>query len=264
MQNNTGAKQILILLLSLIIFAIGGYAASYLVKPQWKVEVQLAPPTTNALGNYYSLFSMYQLVTQDNNEVLEASDIVYQELTRQFLSYDTLREFWQNNEYYKQKMTGDATGDRQLLDDLVRRVKVVLSNGEIEKISLELDNPKQTMDLMTALIDFVNGRARNVVYGELITRWKNVFDQVNSVVQLKVDNSVVEPRATISSWQGKLSMMKSVNALDNKLLAFRFMKAPDLPFEISSPNKIQWGISGAGIGFLVGLFLLALFNLRRK
>ncbi|SUB34019.1 putative lipopolysaccharide biosynthesis protein Wzz-like protein [[Pasteurella] mairii] len=264
MQNKTGAKQILILLLFLIIFAIGGYAASYLVKPQWKVEVQLAPPTTNELGNYYSLFSMYQLVTEDKNEVFGASDIVYQELTRQFLSYDTLREFWQNNEYYKQKMTGDATEDRQLLDNLVRRVKVTLSNREIEKVSLELDNPKQTMDLMTALIDFVNMRTRNAVYGELIIRWKNVFNQVNSAVQLDVDNLATEQRVAISSWQGKLSMMKSVNALDNKLMAFRFMKAPDLPFESSSPNKIQWGISGAGVGFLVGLFLLALFNLRRK
>ncbi|PJG84204.1 chain-length determining protein [Caviibacterium pharyngocola] len=258
-QQHRG-KQFFIVLILTALFALGGYGASYFSKQFWRAEAEIVAPTTNELGNYYSLFSIYQLISGEKAAASESSKRVFHEFQRQLAAYDNISGFWQNSALYKQQVTGNTQNDGMLLDELVRRVSFSRETPEsAAKISLESDNPKQAVELLLGLMEYTNYVTRSVVYNELIAQWKDLFNQVNSATQLKSGQ-----QADAQDWQGKLNMMKSVSALDNNLIAYRYMKKPMLPIYATYPDRYLWAVIGGAGGLVFGLLLILLFPSKRK
>lgn len=96
-------KKYSIVILITFIFIVVGYGVSLLEKTQWKSEAQIFQPTTNELGNYYALASMYQFIQGKVLSEEHLTQKVYEEFKRQLTSYDNIRRFWQQTPYYKQK-----------------------------------------------------------------------------------------------------------------------------------------------------------------
>lgn len=254
-------KQYFIIILITLIFALGGYGASFLGKTQWKAEAQFYSPTVNQLGNYYNLASMHQFIQGQpfSEKALELQ--VYEEFKRQLFSDKNITEFWLSTSYYKQRETGDKLADERVLRSLVKTMKFSTAlKGQAESISLYLDNPKQASELLAEFIAYTNLKARNVLYNELITQWKNLFNQVNMASQLNLGNTFQFGAIGSQDWQGKLNMMKSVSPLDNNLVAYRYFKDP---FSSPQPERqvIYWIILAGLLGVIVGSFLV---KIRKK
>lgn len=247
-------KGLATIVLSVFLFAAIGYGGSYLVKPQWESEVEIDVPMTAGLGNYYTLFSMYQLVSGEKSDI-NAADVVYQELKRQLYAEDSLSRFWKNTEYYKQKMTGEQKEDTLLLNELIKKITISESTLGRIKVKLASENAKQAADFLTAFLEQVNLATRDVVYAELIVKWKNLFNQVNTAIQLNVPSIYPLQTNTGMDWQSKLNMMKSVSALDNNLTSFRFAKNLTHAVESSIPNRGYLAACGGGVGLLIGLLI---------
>ncbi|WP_048736642.1 LPS O-antigen chain length determinant protein WzzB [Necropsobacter massiliensis] len=255
-------KRIILLFLTALL-ALGGYAGSYSVNPLWTAEAEIAPPTTNELGNYASLFSMYQLISGEHQHASKAADMAYQEFKRQLSAYDNINAFWQHSEYYKQQLTGNHQTDGALLRQLMRRVQVTQETAQTPlRISIALENPKQATELLTAFIQQTNDVARTVVYNELISQWKILFNQINTATQLNLGQTGQHTDG--QDWQGKLNMMKSVTALDNTLIAYRYTKTPSQPVHADYPNRALWAAIGAGVGIVLGLLIILLLPTKKE
>lgn len=262
-QERKTVKDIVTIFFVTVLFAVGGYASSYLAKPEWKAEAQIVRPSVKELGNYYSLFSIYHLV-KGQKEDERAVDMVYKELNRQLSSYDTISHFWQNSEFYKQKMSGNNQDDAILLNDLIQSVQLSTLNSGVNTISLTLDNPKQANELLRAWMGYVNTVTRDIVYAELISQWQTLFNQINTATQLNLGRIQQGLSIDTQDWQGKLNMMKSVSALDNNLVAFRFIKSPMQPLHENISHRVQTTIVGSVIGLFFGVILVVLLNRRTK
>lgn len=256
--NQSFMKNLIIFLASILFFGLIGLSSSYFYKTSWTAEAHIGKPTVGELGNYYSLFSMYQLVNGEVNSLNTASDIVYKELKHQLSSYDTKKVFWEQSEYYKQKITGDTKEDLILLDKLIHSIEVAhFNNGNVITVYSKLDNPKQAKDILSNFIENVNIKTREVVYSELINQWKTLFGIVTTASQLKLGTIQNGEVVSNQDWSGKLNMMKSVAPLDNKLIAYRYTKSPSLPTS-SNLKHIYWFIYGALIGLFIGFIILFL------
>ncbi|VEB23520.1 Wzz/FepE/Etk N-terminal domain-containing protein [Avibacterium volantium] len=264
MQSQNAAKKSFIIILVTIIFALAGYGASFLQKPQWKAEAKIYQPTTNQLGNYYALASMYQFIQGKNEPETLLVNKVYDEFKRQLSAYDNIRQFWLESSYYKQRETGNAQNDEALLEQLVKTVKFSTAlKGQAETLSIQLDNPKQALEMLNAFIAQSNLAAREVIYNELIGQWKNLFNQVNNAAQLKLGATLQGNALGTQDWQGKLNMMKSVNPLDNNLSAYRYLKSPTQPLN-PERSVLYWVLCAVGLGLVVGMFLANTFTRKTK
>ncbi|MCQ9121033.1 hypothetical protein BKG95_02730 [Rodentibacter pneumotropicus] len=253
-------KTLKTLLISTALFGVIGYASSYWIKPEWKTEAEITHPTLSELGNYFSLFSMYQLIQGKDNAESKISELVYQNFTEQLVSYDNLKNFWENSPYYKQKISEDTTKNTQLLDDLIKNTRFQPLSYNSGKIILTLNEAEESQTQLFSLLDNNNIITRKVMYDDLILRWKNLFTQVKTAAELNLSNIPYGSSIERQDWQGKLEMMKSVNPLDDNFTAFHFIKSPQQP---EAKGRYSWGGIGAGIGLLLGLFSI-LFRRERK
>ncbi|QIM68312.1 chain-length determining protein [Basfia succiniciproducens] len=247
-------KTLSCILLSACIGGAAGYGSSYLAKNLWTVQSSLEKPALTELGNYYSLYSTYQLLNNEKANQDPTGDI-FNRFKQLAGSYEHAKVFWENTDYYKQKLTDDSQHDSQLLDQLSREIKLLDTNAATTQLSLELDNPKRARELLTEYIDYTGLANRKNIYGELIVKWKTLFDQVNSAANLNVADTERQ------KWKSMLSMMQSVKPLDDQLVSYHFIQKPGQA-EISSPNRIYWAGIGSAIGAFFGLFI-GLF-IRRK
>ncbi|QLB13287.1 lipopolysaccharide biosynthesis protein WzzE [Bisgaardia hudsonensis] len=255
-------KKIIIVFISIIFWGLIGLSSSYIIKPSWITEAEIEKPQTNSLGNYYALFSMYHLLIGKVDEIDKINNIVYTELNHQISSYDVRREFWEQSDYYKQKLTGDKKTDLMLLDKLIESITYTFyPNTNVISIRIELDNPKQSFDLLVKFIEKINLNTRENVYSNLIYKWKVLFEQVNLASQLKLGQIQDKDKVVSQDWLGKLNMMKSVTPLDNKLIAYHYIKQPRIPI-LSIPNHLHWTIYGGILGLFFGFVLL--FFMRRN
>lgn len=254
-------KKIIIVFVSIVLFSLIGLSSSYIIKPTWTVESEIGKPQVNSLGNYYALFSMYHLLIGKTDEIDQINDIVYTELKHQAFSYDVKRQFWEQSDYYKQKLTGDNKVDLIFLEKLINSINYS-SNADTIVIRIELDNPKQSFEESVKFIEKVNLNTRENLYNDLIHKWKTLFEQVNLASQLKLGQIQEGDKFVLQDWSGKLNMMKSVLPLDNKLIAYRYMKQPGLPI-FSNPNHIHWTIYGGILGGFIGVIMLFLMRRNR-
>ncbi|BFU59538.1 MULTISPECIES: LPS chain length-determining protein [Rodentibacter] len=225
-----------------------GYATSYWVHPIWKTEAEITQPALSQLGNYYSLSSMYHLMKSQDKADENIPNEVYQNFTEQLVSYDNLKNFWENSAYYQQKIAGDTKEKIPLLNELIEETHFQPINNKSGKITLRLNESEQLNTSLSSLINNANALTQKHLYDELIIQWKNLFTQVKTAAQFNLNNS---NSARNQDWQEKLNMMRSVSPLDEQFTAFHFIKSPQAP---KPQGRKSWAIIGAGIGFLFGLF----------
>ncbi|MGQ0285581.1 chain-length determining protein [Pasteurellaceae bacterium 22721_9_1] len=252
----TFLKNILTILLLSAIGAGIGYGVNSLKKEQWQAEVQLEKPRVEQLGTYYSLSSMYQTLTEDKTTEKDTALLVYSAFKKQAQSYDHLQTFWQNQEFYKQRQTNMPERDAALLQELIENTKFIAGDeGQHipDSIQITLDNPKQAVEVLANFVDYTSSTAKSVLYNELIIKWKNLFNQINLAVKANQNNSSQDAE----NWSAKLNMMKSVSPLDDKLVAYYYIKSPTQPIQPVF-DGILWIAAGAGIGLLFGLLFIFL------
>ncbi len=253
-NSSSGFKLLLITLLSTAVFAGAGYGASYLMKEQWTSDVSLEKPSTAELGNYYSLFSTYNLVNEKKVDT-EADMVVFNSFKQLATSYDHAKTFWENTDYYKQQLTDNPQHDSELLDKLIKKINLVENGSDKARLTLELENPKRANELLSSYMDYTNNLNKQSVYNDLIVKWKSLFDQVKSASEVNLDSNGKQ------NWEAKLKMMRSVSGLDDNLSSYHFLKKPGQA-ALSGPDRLLWAGAGAGVGFILGL-LISLF-IRRK
>ncbi|GJH42557.1 LPS chain length-determining protein [Pasteurella canis] len=264
--DRTLLKNIFSMISISLIGAVIAYGSSFSVNKSWIAEAKVERPNVVSLGNYYSLSSTYQFIQDQDNNNIDETDIVYHEFRRQLNSDNLIRHFWQTSEYYKQKQTGESHIDLALLEKLIKNIKFQMghSNELADTITLELENPKLATELLSAFIDYVNQETRQVIYSNLITKWKVVFERVKNATEFNLGKNTSNVVDFKQDWQGQLQMMRAVSPLDEQFTAYRYAKRPTQPLDPASPNRLCWGISGAIIGFLVALLFLVVFNSRNK
>ncbi|OOF78201.1 hypothetical protein BKG96_06520 [Rodentibacter caecimuris] len=253
-------KTLKTLVISTALCGAIGYASGYWLNAKWKTEAEITQPTLSELGNYYSLHSMYQLMQGKDTTDSKVTELVYQNFTKQLISYDNLKHFWENSSYYKQKISKNTTDNARLLNDLINNTHFQPISYNIGKITITLSEAGESQALLSSLLDNSNTITRQMMYADLILQWKNLFTQVKTAAELNLGNIPYGNSVERQDWQGKLNMMKSVNPLDENFTAFHFTKSPQ-QMEIRGPNS--WGYLGAGIGLLLGLFVI-LFRCKRK
>lgn len=271
-KNNRSFLRYFVLILILTgLSAAIAYAASFLIKKEWRAEAYVGAPTANSLGNYYSLSSMYQFVSGKPTDTTPM-DFVYREFKKQAGSYDVVVDFWRNTDFYKQKQTGENVFDQQELERLANSLGFTPQqaiNGLSEKIgdrvSLTLGSPKQATELLSDFVDYVNLKTRSVVYNELIYRWKVLFDEVKKAGELNVGNMQKNNTyVSVEDWQGKLKLMQSVTPLDDQLIGYRYFKKPTTTVQATSPDRVLWGLIGAGLGGIISGFIIYMLARRKK
>ncbi|MBF0751711.1 MULTISPECIES: hypothetical protein [unclassified Pasteurella] len=253
-------KTLKTLIISTALFSVIGYVSSYWIKPKWKTEAEITYPTLSQLGNYYSLFSMYHLMQGQDSIENKIPELVYQNFTEQLVAYNNLKQFWENSTYYKQKISEDVTENTQLLNDLIKNTHFQSISSNTGKITLTLDEARESQELLSSLLNHINIITQKERYDTLILQWKNLFTQVKTAAELNLGNIPYGNSVEHQDWQGKLNMMKSVNPLDENFTGFHFTKSPQPPEAI---GRNSWGFISGGIGLLLGLFNL-LFRRKRK
>ncbi|MDP9499345.1 LPS chain length-determining protein [Bisgaard Taxon 45] len=262
-MQRTFLSSISLVLGTTLLGAIVAYGSSYLKSKTWLAEAHVSAPDVALLGNYYALSSTYQFIKNKENPQSD-TDIAYQEFTKQITSEEVIRHFWESTEYYKQKQTGETHIDLALLEKLTKAIKFKSTqNGFVDKVTLELENPKFATELLSSFIDQVNLETRKTAYSNLITQWKVLFEQVKKAAEFNLGKNGVSSLAS-EDWHGKLQMMRSVSPLDEQFSAYRYLKKPTQPMIYVSPNRQCWGVIGASIGLILALFILAFLNLRRR
>ncbi|MCK3658851.1 hypothetical protein A4G18_09035 [Pasteurellaceae bacterium Pebbles2] len=252
-------KGTIIVIFFTALFAAAGFGGSYAMKEQWRVEVELKKPTFEQLGNYFELYAMHKLISENKTslEIAEgqqdATDLVYDQFKQQINSYDRVDFFWRNNNFYAQRQTGLMDRDSEFLHQLIEQTKFVEGNpakNVPDRLQMTLDNPKQAAELLDNFMNYTNLVTKTMLYNDLVAKWKTLFNQVNLAAKESSGNKAQGEL----TWKGKLNIMKSVSPLDDKLVAFSYVKAVSQP-TVASPDRLLWAAIGGAIGFLFGLLL---------
>lgn len=263
-------KSWLILLLVLLSSAVAYALTAFVTKPSWRAEAYIEAPQESQLGNYYALYNMYQLIEAKQSEQPSAVEnplpqTIFQQFKQQVKAYDVLKNFWLQSDYYNQMLNGDKTHDDALLERLISAISLTegnARNNSNDKVELTLDNPKQAAELLTAFIAYANLSTRQAEYGNLIAKWKNLFDRVTLAANHNLGQDQQGQLVSAAVWQSKLAMMTSVQPLDNQFNAFHYLKTPVQPLTPNSPNQMLWILSAGFIGLLLGCALAIIFALR--
>lgn len=279
-------------LMLLILTAMGGAAGfglSYLFTPTWKATAQFDRPTLQDLGNYYSLYSTYAFLTDadsasyyvvkgkqgdltlnpDVSGKAEDSALngAYQEFVHNLTSPDTLLNYLEQTEEVKLKAQAENISPAIAAQETAKRFAFQAANKStlFDQLSVVSGTPEEAHKLLTGFIAFTNQQTKTVLNRELGAKWKVLFQQIKTASEIKLGATRQGNQIMEQDWRGKLGVMRSVQALDDKLTAFRYAKEPRVPYETDSPNRLFWLTIGALSGLLFGmLFISALGVLKRK
>lgn len=244
----------------LILTAVGagvGFGGTQIMPTKWQATAQFEKPKVQELGNYFSLFSTYSLVSGDSiaadvSKVEEkAVGSAYVEFKRRLMAKDELVAFLARNETVKAKALAESQNVQEVAKQLADQVQFSSLNG-VDELTITLDSAEQASGLMNTYLQALNQQVKTVLNDELAAKWKALFQQVKTAADAKID----------ATWGNKLNMMKSVQPLDGKLAAFRFSKSPTVTAVTADP--IQWIGGGAGAGFLLGLLMVLILSTGRS
>ncbi len=230
------------------------FGASEVLPKNYVAESLISEPLNQELGNYYALSSTYQLVSNGKED--NASSKVFMQFVEVATNPETAKAFFVNTDYYKYNSTDDKQFNENLLSKFIQGIKFESVGENKGKISLELANPKQAYELLGQYVDYVSNQAKQTLYQDLIVRWQTLFNQVNAAVQAKLGAQGNQ------SWEGKLQLMRSVQALDDKLQGYHYLQKASQA-TLVFPKQLETTAIGAGIGAVLG-FILGLIFGRRK
>lgn len=230
----------------------GGYFYAQSQPKQWKATTILEAPKVADLGNYFALYNTYHLVQHDGkadpqleNSVTQAA---YAEFKRAINAQDARKQFLTDNALVKQI----ADVHYLPLNEIVYRIDEKLQFDEASNtLSLSLANPEQAAKILTQFLAFQQGRVRTALNNELIAKWKFLFQNVKQSAEANLGES----------WQGKLNLMRSVQPLDNQLVAYHVVQQPVASALPELPERLKESL---GIGGVVGMLLALLFAVIRR
>ncbi|PRM48675.1 hypothetical protein [Haemophilus influenzae] len=243
-------------ILSFLFILIGGglgFAGAHVHPIKWQVRAQFEAPKINELGNYFSLFSTYSLVSGDADAVnmvkieRKATDSAYHEFTKILNSSAQLMAFLNQSDFVKAR----AKLENETVQQIASHFKFSQENN-LDQFILSSFDRDEVDQLFVEYIRYVNNQARQTLNNELITKWKSLFEQVKNAADAKID----------ISWENKLKMMQSVQPLDNNLVAFHFVQQPNLVMA-EKPYVISTGI-GAGFGIILSLLAMLILGAGRN
>ncbi len=258
--------SLLVLLFLSVLGAGAGWVGATMQPAKWKAEAQFEAPKVVDLGNYYSLLSTYNLLKGETPETTMAdmalTNSVYQEFTRDLKSPDVLQQFLTQSEKVKQQATAKNQPTSVFAQEIARQFKF---DDATNTLSLTLLNPEEASMLLNDFIVFSTMKSRSTLNADLIAKWKILFQQTKQMAESNVGAIQQGTQVAQQDWSGKLKLMRSVQPLDNKLLPFRFIKAPSTP-TISEPpeNQLLWLVMGGGVGLLLGLFIVLFINRKKR
>ncbi|RPE90996.1 transporter [Frederiksenia canicola] len=225
-----------------------GFGLAEIQTPQWRTTAQFDQPTVQELGNYYALASTYHLVSGEKIDQFDQwlSEKSYGEFKRNLTSPDVIKQF------LTEKMQPEQLINAFQFDAKTQQLHLTLSHRETAK------------PLLDEFIQYANLRSRAALNGELISQWKVLFQQVKTAAETNLGAIQNGSHIAAQDWNGKLTLMKSVQPLDNQLIAYRLVQRPSVPVQPHSPIRNLWMMIGAASGLLLGLFSLSLASFRRN
>lgn len=96
-------------------------------------------------------------------------DEAYKEFIMQLASRDTRREFWQQTDYYKQRMVGNSKADAAMLDELINNIQFygdALRNTN-DSVKLIAETAPDANNLLRQYVAFASQRAARHLNDEL-------------------------------------------------------------------------------------------------
>lgn len=253
-------KGLLVVVLAGFGAVIGWFAPVHFIPAQWQAKAQFEAPKVVELGNYYSLFSTYQLLKGDshsgNQFDQDLTQTVYQEFTRNLSSPDMLQQFLHQSPFVKKIAMSENNPTAVVAQRVAEQIKFDPSQNQL---SATLTNPDQANGLLIDLIGFTTQQTRAMLNAELVAKWKILFQQVKQSAEMNLGAIQQGNQIAQQDWSGKLRLMRSVQPLDNELMPYRFVKSPSVPQQPEVPaERPLWTAIGGGIGLLCG-FLISLF-----
>ncbi|WP_373778444.1 transporter [Glaesserella sp.] len=245
-----------------VIFIFSGATAGWLAAeefqtPEWKSTAQFEAPKVVDLGNYYALYSTYQLVKGGSSQNSYLDEEVTQnsfiEFKRNLTSPDVLQHFLVQNEWVKRIAAEQKQPVALVAQGLLARFQY---DENRNSFSLTLTSPEESARLLSEFIQFVTLQTRAILNDELVAKWKILFQQVKQSAESNLGAIQQGGQIAQQDWNGKLNMMRSVQPLDNQLKPFRFIKSPKVPQKAEAPeDQSLWAVIGGAIGLLLAFFI---------
>mgnify|MGYP004467129025 FL=1 len=256
-MNNPMFKKILNTILLTAIGAGLGATTAHYQPTQWQAQAQFTTPKMAELGNYFSLFSTFQLVSGDAEAVdiskmeSKATQTAFSIFSQNLTASEPRITFLSQQPSVQQRAELEGLSAKAYAEKLAQGFQNNV-NGDSVNVSFSSYNLADVDNLFVEYLKSVNTTTRTALNNELINKWKALFQQVKTAAEAKLD----------ASWENKLKMMQSVQPLDNNLVAFHFEKNASLN-AIPKPYLIFAGL-GAIAGFMMSLIALAMLNVRTK
>lgn len=256
------------LFLLILFVAIGGgigWGIATTQPVQWKATAKFEPPKVVNLGNYYDLASTY-LLLQGSSVSLESVDKIlgdesYSEFKRSLASSDILQQFLLQNE----RVNKLAKDHRASIEAMAQELMSKFQFKEKENsVSFLFDDAELAFQILNDYVQFVTVQTRSVLNGELIAKWRVLFQQVKLASETNLGAIQQGSQVAQQDWSGKLTLMRSVQPLDNQLVPYRFVQSPMMPSSPYSPDKLLWAMIGALGGLLFGLFVISISSFFRQ
>lgn len=140
----------------------------------WSATAISDRPTVNMLGGYYSQQQFLRntdikasLASADQPSVM---DEAYKEFIMQLASRDTRREFWQQTDYYKQRMVGNSKADAAMLDELINNIQFMPGDAvrnTNDSVKLIAETAPDANNLLRQYVAFASQRAARHLNDEL-------------------------------------------------------------------------------------------------
>lgn len=161
-----------------LVFALIALAYTFFARQEWSATAISDRPTVNMLGGYYSqqqfLRNLDIKASQAPADQLSVMDESYKEFVMQLASWDTRREFWQQTDYYKQRMVGNSKADAALLDELINNIQFTpgdaLRNTN-DSVKLIAETAPDANNLLRQYVAFASQRAARHLNDELKGAW---------------------------------------------------------------------------------------------
>lgn len=159
-------------------FALIALAYTFFARQEWSATAITDRPTVNMLGGFYSQQQFLQNLdvkanpaTADQTSVMDES---YKEFVMQLASWDTRRDFWNQTDYFKQRMVGNSKADAALLDELINNIQFMAGDplrNINDSVKLIAETAPDANNLLRQYVAFASQRAASHLNDELKGAW---------------------------------------------------------------------------------------------
>ena len=159
-------------------FALIALAYTFFARQEWSATAITDRPTVNMLGGFYSQQQFLRNLdvkanpaSADQPSVMDES---YKEFIMQLASWDTRRDFWNQTDYFKQRMVGNSKADAALLDELINNIQFMAGDplrNINDSVKLIAETAPDANNLLRQYVAFASQRAASHLNDELKGAW---------------------------------------------------------------------------------------------